>query len=151
MFTDLRSDFANPKFLHVLFEWGLFWGLTLTWVFLLVCQFVLKQRRGVIFSLVLMALAALLVLPVEHYRKRVRPIGGASAKEMNAQDKRRADTAWVFYLTAGLAVAATLLGGAEKGAASKIVGVLVILVGLAAAIIACWLQLRETMIIYDFR
>ncbi|MBP7950409.1 MAG: hypothetical protein KA004_12200 [Verrucomicrobiales bacterium] len=149
--NDLKAHLGNPKFLHVLLEWGVFWGLALSWLFFLLARFVLHDRRALIFSLVLLALSALLVVPVEHYRKKAAPIGSASSRALNEQTRRRADHAWAFYAMAAVAGAAILLSGADNSNAGKVLTTLVVVGGLCCAAVALWLQLREAQVIYDFR
>ena len=69
MLKDLQHFLTEPKILGKILEWGLIWGSVIGILCLLVAMFVLKERKAMIFSLLLLAASALLGGVMPHARQ----------------------------------------------------------------------------------
>jgi hypothetical protein len=148
MFHDLLVALKNPDSLHILLESGIGWAILLSTLFYALSLFLLKDKKSLVASLILLTLAALMVLPAAQARDAAKPIGSPSVAELKRQDERRKSHAWVFYSLAGLAAATVVFGGPAGGKAATMLRYAVLPAGLGAAAVALWLHYKEAQIFY---
>ncbi len=145
MLKDLQHFLTEPKILGKILEWGLIWGTLIGTLCLLVAMFILKERKAMIFSLLLLAASALLVWPADSFRNRQRTVDLDHAVAAQKLNSIRQQNAWIFYAQGALASLAVLsLGSNDKAGkifmGAAIVGAIVV-VGFAL-----WLQVSELQI-----
>lgn len=145
MLKDLQHFLTEPKILGKILEWGLIWGSVIGILCLLVAMFVLKERKAMIFSLLLLAASALLVWPADSFRNRQRSVDLDHALAAQRLNTIREQNAWIFYAQGALASLAVLSSGSNDKAGKIFMG-LVIIGGVVMVGFALWLQVSELQI-----
>lgn len=144
----LAPQLTNARFLHFLLEPVLLWGVLIATLSWMISLWWLKDRRAQICSLLLLAVSALTIYPVLHYRKKAGPVSASSNALVNTQVKRRTDTQWVYYTLGGLAVAGLFLTGQGKGKTGTLLSIGITAGGLATAVFSLWLHEKEIAVFH---
>ena len=145
MLKDLQHFLTEPKIFGKILEWGLIWGSLCGILCLLVAMFILKERKAVIFSLLLLAASSLLVWPADSFRNRRKTVDLDHAVAAQKLNSIRQKNAWIFYSQGILAsLAALSLGSNDK--AGKIFMVAAVIGGIVVISFAIWLQVSELRI-----
>lgn len=140
---ELASQLTNPKFLHVLLEPLLLWGVLIGVVAWMISLWILGNRKAQVCSLLLLAVSSFAVLPLLHYRKKAEPFWPSSKALADKQSERRQDTQWVYWVMGGLAVAGFFLTGEGKGKLGTVTGLAIAGGGVAITVFSLWLHGQE--------
>lgn len=113
----LSAAFDDPEYLFLVLEPLLVWGIAFGVVGLVVTYF-LKNEKGQVASLIVIAVSALAVLPYLGARSsaetRIGKVYGISAparaKEFQSNTSDRIEHRWIYLALAGVAGAAILVG-----------------------------------------
>jgi len=141
----LFPQLGNPRFVHFLLEPLLLWGILFGVIAWILSLWILKNRQAQVCSLILIAVSALAIFPVLHYRKKAT---APSARLLNEQNERRRETQWVYYSLGALAVAGIFMTGEGKGKAGTILSLTLAGGGLAIVMFSLWLQEKEIAIFH---
>lgn len=145
MFKDLQHFLTEPKILGKILDWGLLWGSLIGILCLLISKLVLKDRKSLVFSLLLLAASALLVWPADVFRNRPRAVDVDHALAVQKLQTIRQQNSWIFYAQGALASLAVLTLGSNEKAGKVIVGA-AILGGLVVVGLAVWIEVSELQI-----
>jgi hypothetical protein len=144
----LLPQLGNPKFLHVLLEPLLLWGILFGVIAWVISLWVIRNRQAQICSLIMIALSAFAIFPVLHYRKKASPISTGSVALRDAQNERRRETQWIYYVLGSLAGLGIFLTGPDKGKAGTGIALGIALGGTATVLFTLWLHEKEIILFH---
>ena len=109
----LKAHLQQPEYWHVLINPLPVYGVAMGWL-AMGLAFLLKEQRARWLALALVALSALSIWPVMElgeagYDRMVSVMDANGALWLDEHWDRAEQVAWIFYLTAGLAVAAAVV------------------------------------------
>lgn len=142
--TTLWQSVRDPEYAHLLLEplplYGLAFGLTL-----LVVAFVVNERKCRVLSLGLIFLCCASVWPYLDFRLKATPrILATRAVEygpvIEEQTQLRQDTAWAYYLMAGVSLMALALTRTHY---ARMAMVVVVVLGVVLFWLSVWLHKKE--------
>lgn len=145
MFKEFVHVVSEPRIVSKILDWGLIWGNLIGVLFLAVALVILKDRKAVVFSLLLVSGSALLIWPAESLRNRQRIFDVDHAVAVSKLNSVRQKHSWVFYAQAALS-SLSVLALSSKGKAVKFMIAAVLIGGLAVAGFGLWLQVTELQI-----
>ena len=147
MLKDLQHFLTAPHILAKIFDWGLVWGSLIGILCLVVSMLILKDRKSIIFSLLLLAASALLIWPADSCRNRQRAVDLDHALAVRKLNTFRQENSWIFYAQGATAslCALTLSSNPKAG---QILLVAALVGGFVVAGLAIWLQVSEMQIYF---
>ena len=147
MVKDLQHFLTEPKILGKILDWGLFWASLIGIICLLVSMVILKDRKAIIFSLLLLASSALLIWPADSCRNRKPTVDLDHAVATRKLDAFRQEHSWIFY-TQGILASLCVLTLSSNSKAGQIFLIAALVGGFVVAGFALWLQVSELQIYF---
>ena len=145
---ELKEFLSTPLYLGKLCDWGMIFGALSGLMALFFSLMVTKDKKSIQGSLAVMAAAAILIFPSQHFHQTSGPLPTARAAALQSHNTTRKHNAWMFYVQAVVAGLAFLFAG--KTGAGRIWWITAAIVGaLSTGSVALWTQLKELEILAE--
>ena len=142
---ELKFYLSEPAYLSQLCDWGLVWGSYFGMLSLFIAVVILKDRKAMYFGLLACLLAALLIVPAEHFHQQPTPTPTVQAAAVQKLRQSRRHNAWMFYAQAALAGLTCLVVGKSSTATGWLTST--ILGSSLTGTVALWLQLKQLQVL----